>query len=72
MNNLKGPKGDPGINPFPPFPRRGLPGDTGVSGLPGMYIISYFVKDNRQNKKWFVEWKCNEYGYWQVFADYRE
>lgn len=26
------------MNPFSPFPRKGLPGDTGPPGLPGTII----------------------------------
>lgn len=29
-------KGDQGINLFSPFPRKGLPGDMGLEGFPGI------------------------------------
>lgn len=38
QNTFQGPKGDRGMNPFSPFPRKGLPGDTGPPGLPGTII----------------------------------
>lgn len=34
----QGPKGDHGMNVFSPFPRKGLLGDVGSQGLPGIRI----------------------------------
>ena len=43
--SFQGPKGDRGINPFSPFPRKGLPGDEGLAGLPGT-VTNNIVRNN--------------------------